>query len=147
MTEVRIEMGRVELPSGEWGVVPEQNRRERGHTFYPPFEDLAKIPALYATDGQAVEEKTIYLHYFTGGSDWYIAELDPKTGVAFGWARVNYPSGEWGYVNLIELEELCIAPRAVSQGGRLVGIYPQILVERDLHFTPTLARDCLPDDY
>jgi len=58
VTEVRIEKGRVELPSGEWGVVPEQNRRERGHAFYPPFED------------QAVEEKTIYLHYFTGGSDW-----------------------------------------------------------------------------
>ena len=146
MTEVHIAQGRVELPAGTWGVVPEQHRHERGHAFYPSFEDLAKIPALYDTDSQPVDEKTIHLHYFTANADWYIAELDPTTGLAFGWASVNYPTGEWGYTHLVELEELCIAPRAVTRAGRPVGVIPTVLVERDLHFAPTLARDCIPSD-
>jgi hypothetical protein len=108
----------------------------RGHDFYPPLVDLAKIPDLYATDGQAFEEKVCHIHYFTGGSDWYIAELDPSTGLAFGWARVNYPEGEWGYVHLVELEELYIVPTA-RQGYLTL----PVLVERDLDFTPTRAAD------
>lgn len=119
-----------------WGVIPEQNRNARGHEFYPPFADLAKIPELYATDEQPFEEKVCYIHYFTGGSDWYIAEIDPATGLAFGWARINYPQGEWGYIHLVELEELYLAPDPRPEYLRL-----PILVERDLDFSPTRAAD------
>ena len=146
MTDVRIEQGRVQLPSGAWGVVPEQNRERRGHAFYPDFEALAKIPALYATDGQPAGEKIIHLHYFSANADWYIAELDPTEGVAFGWARVNYPEGEWGYSHLVELEELCAPARAVSFGGNPIGIIPPVMVERDLHFTPLPAAECIRGD-
>ncbi|MEV7925985.1 hypothetical protein [Kitasatospora sp. NPDC088779] len=126
----------VEPASWSWGAMPEQNRHARGHEFYPPFADLATIPELYATDGQAVEEKTLHIHYFTGNSDWYIAEVDQSTGLAFGWARVNYPDGEWGYIHLVELEELYLKPAA--QPGFLA---LPIMVERDIHFTPTRAAD------
>lgn len=144
MTDERIVEGGIELPAGRWGVVPEQNRRQRGHAFYPPFDDLAKIPALYATDGQPFAEKTIHLHYFTANSDWFIAELDPTEGVAFGWARVNYPEGEWGYIHLVELEELALPPRLVVDADGKRGLILPVLVERDLHFTPSPAAECVP---
>ncbi|MFD9691872.1 DUF2958 domain-containing protein [Kitasatospora sp. NPDC059088] len=126
----------VEPGTWSWGAMPEQNRQARGHEFYPPFADLAKIPELYATDGQPFEQKVCHLHYFTGGSDWYIAEVDPSSGLAFGWARVNYPEGEWGYIHLVELEELYLTPAA-----RPGALALPIMVERDLHFTPTRAAD------
>ncbi|WP_052069536.1 DUF2958 domain-containing protein [Streptacidiphilus albus] len=124
----------IEPGTWAWGAMPEQNRHIRGHAFYPPFAELAKIPGLYATEDQPVGDKVFHIHYFTGGSDWYIAEVDPSTGLAFGWARVNYPTGEWGYIHLVELEELCVTPSA-CQGQVAV----PIIVERDLHFTPTRA--------
>ncbi|MEY9846093.1 hypothetical protein ABH940_003178 [Streptacidiphilus sp. BW17] len=126
----------VEPGAWSWGVMPEQNRHARGHEFYPPFADLAKIPELYATDGQEFAGKVCHIHYFTGGSDWYIAELDPSSGLAFGWARVNYLTGEWGYIHLVELEELYLTPAA--RPGHLA---VPILVERDLDFAPTRAAD------
>ena len=134
MTDLRSTNG--EPGNWSWGVMPEQNRHVRGHEFYPSFADLAKIPKLYATEGQPFEEKVCHIHYFTGGSDWYVAELDPANGLAFGWARVNYPEGEWGYIHLVELEELYL--RLVARPGRLP---VRILVERDLGFAPTRAAD------
>ncbi|WP_052707822.1 DUF2958 domain-containing protein [Streptomyces rubellomurinus] len=134
MTE--LNSATVEPGTWSWGAMPEQNRRARGHEFYPPFADLAKIPELYATEGQPVDQKICHLHYFTGGSDWYIAEVDPASGLAFGWARVNYSEGEWGYIHLVELEELYLTP-AVRPGS----VALPILVERDLHFAPTRAAD------
>ncbi|MEU3562791.1 DUF2958 domain-containing protein [Kitasatospora sp. NPDC006786] len=133
---IELHSANVEPASWAWGAMPEQNRHARGHEFYPPFADLEKIPELYATDGQSFEEKVLHIHYFTGGSDWYIAEVDPASGLAFGWARVNYPEGEWGYIHLVELEELYLTPTA--KPGHLV---LPIMVERDLDFTPTRAAD------
>jgi hypothetical protein len=112
------------------------NRKRRGHDFYPGFDALANIPAIYATDDLEFDEKTIHLHYFTGGSDWLITELDPATGEAFGWARVNYPTGEWGYIDLPELEQLATPARRVPMGDGSTGIVLPAIVERDLHFTP-----------
>ena len=41
----------------------EIHRRERGHAFYPPAEVLAGIPPLYGTEGVALADKVICLHY------------------------------------------------------------------------------------
>lgn len=140
MDGLSSENGRITLPSGTWGVVPEQNRQQRGHDFYPSFAELAKIPPLGQTDGLPAAEVKVHLHYFTANCDWYITELDPTDGTAFGWARVNYPEGEWGYVNLNELEELYIPARRVA-----LGIALPVIVERDLYFEPALATDCIRD--
>src|SRR5260370_40568105 len=78
----------------------------RGHTFMPPPEVLAEIPALYATDRVEPDDKIIHVHYFSAGSDHWVAELNPETGEAFGYTRLaSYPEGaEWGYSDLGELE-------------------------------------------
>lgn len=106
--------------------LPETQRRRRGHDFYPP--NPTTVPVLYATDGQDFAEKMIYLHYFVGGCDWWIAEYDPATGEGFGYACLGDPQcAEWGYIDLPELEALRVQ-------GRLV-------VERDLHWTPCRFGD------
>lgn len=142
MGTVNIVDGVVTLPSGRWAVPPEMNRERRGHDFYPAFDVLADIPAIYATDEVVADEKLIHLHYFTGGSDWLIAELDPTTGEAFGWARVSYPVGEWGYIYLPELEQLALPARRVPVAAGIDGIIPPIVVERDLQFTPRTFSQC-----
>jgi hypothetical protein len=45
------------------------------------------------------------LHYFYGGGDWYITELDKETNEAYGYAILNgdTQNSEFGYMNLNEL--------------------------------------------
>ena len=117
----------------------EQHRRERGHDFYPPAADLASIPPLYATEDIPLSAKTLHLHYFVRGCDWWIAELDPDTGLAFGYACLHgdAANAEWGYVNLAELESLYQpAHIQTDDRGRPARILPHLIVERDLHWTP-----------
>ena len=54
----------------------------------PTPDQLAKIPRLYDTENTPVQDKMIHLHFFFGGSDWYIAEF------------------EWGYISFAELQEI-----------------------------------------
>lgn len=111
-------------------VTQETNRLLRGHRFFPPCELVATIPGLYATDGVG-DERIIYMHYFVGACDWWLAELDPVKNVAFGYACLGDPQcAEWGYVNLVELEAIL-----VQRGGL------PILVERGLYWRPTAVRD------
>lgn len=68
---------------------------------------LATMPRTYQTDGQG-DAAMIHLHYFRGGSDWYITELD-KLGdgrqQAFGFVILNgdVHSAELGYISIEEL--------------------------------------------
>ncbi len=127
------------------GLPAEINSERRGHAFYPSAESLEAIPGLYATDAVGAADKTIHLHYFTGGCDWLIAEFDRATGEAFGWARVNYPVGEWGYIYLPELEQIMIPGRRVPLGKGQTGYQLPIIVERDLDFTPRTFSQCVSD--
>ncbi len=74
-----------------------------------------------------------FLHFFYGGSDWWITEWDGKD-TFFGFACLNgdWQMAEWGYVSLSELK---------STGK----------VELDFFFTPVLMWDILrkedADDY
>lgn len=113
---------------------PRSGATSAGHAFYPPKTALDRIPALYDTDGTPLEHKTIHAHYFAAWGDWYVAELDPATGEAFGWARLGADDtqGEWGYMDLPALESF-----------RKERGLPHF-VERDLHFDPQAAADCLP---
>jgi hypothetical protein len=70
-------------------------------------------------------DKQLHAHYFVGGCDWYVAELDPETGDAFGYADLGH--GEWGYFNLVEME------RTVASGW--------LVVERELDFRLTTPRE------
>ena len=72
----------------------------------PPPEKLAGLPAIYATDDTDCQDKLIYLHFFIGGCDWYVAEFDGED-VFFGYVNLNdSQNAEWGYFSLHELEEI-----------------------------------------
>jgi len=49
----------------------------KGNTMWntPTEDQLSKIPRLYETEHIPAEEKLIYLHFFIGDCDWFIAEL------------------------------------------------------------------------
>lgn len=98
--------------------LPETNRTWRGHRFYG--EDVLSAPPLYATEDIEREDKEVVAHFFLGSSNWWIIEVNPEDGIAFGFCLLNgdWHNAELGYVSLIELE-----------GIRIHGM---LLVERDL---------------
>jgi hypothetical protein len=75
----------------------------------PTKERLARIPKLYDTEEVPVQGKEIYLHFFLGGSDWFISETDGED-IMFGFCILNndYEMAEWGYVSLSELRSIKI---------------------------------------
>ena len=60
---------------------------------------VARVPKLYGQDG--IKDKVIYLHYFYGNQDWYVAELDKSTGECYGYADFGY-GAELGYMSIPE---------------------------------------------
>jgi len=62
----------------------------------PPSLDLLnQVPRLYATEHIAAKEKLIYLHFFIGGCDWYVAEYDGDN-LFFGFVILNDDFGNMG---------------------------------------------------
>ena len=107
--------------------LPETQLERRGHVFYD--EQLKTIPPLYATEDVEAENKVIHAKFFGGSATWYVAELDPESGVAFGFCNLgNDEDAEWGYTSLLELESLS------AHGGLLI-------IERDCFFEPTRFGD------
>ena len=85
---------------------------------------VASMPKTYDQDGKG-DEAVAYLHYFHGGSDWYITEKDMDGGVdqAFGYTVLNgdTENAELGYISIAELTECG--------------------VDLDLHFEPRTLRE------
>ena len=104
----------------------ERNRRRRGHDFLNATI-LRTIRVLYATEETPLAEKTIYSHYFVGACNWYVSDLHPITGQAFGDTDLGIGCPEWGNFDLVKMEE------AVVNGW--------VAIERDLGFAPAKARD------
>lgn len=96
---------------------------EEGAFFCAKFQEMHDLiqamPKTYDQDGKG-DEAIVTLHYFSGGSDWYITEKDVDGGVeqAFGFAILNgwLDDAELGYISIQEL---------VAHG-----------VQLDLYFTP-----------
>lgn len=98
----------------------------RGHAFMPEPDVLDAVPAPYTTEGVPLMNKTLHLHYFVAGCDWYVAEIDPRTRLAFGYVNLGDPlNAEWGYFSLYELAEAIVH----HPSGAL------LVVERDLDWT------------
>jgi Protein of unknown function (DUF2958) len=122
-------------------MLTETHRALRGHDFSPPANVLVGIPPLYGTEHVRVDRKVICLHYFTGASDWWIAELDPETGIAFGYVCLNgdKANAEWGYISLPELEAIYLTAKVRTDDttGSIVSmVIGPVIVERDLHWQP-----------
>lgn len=74
----------------------------------PTPEELRRIPSLYATEERRTREIEIYMHFFLGASDWYMAEYDKKDRLFFGYTILNgdLENAEWGYTSYDELRDL-----------------------------------------
>lgn len=102
----------------------------------PHFEEIlraladriAGAPRTYETDGQGAQARAV-LHYFKGGCDWWIVELDAGAdgdraedfqSQAFGVASLGFEP-ELGYISIPELLragaelDLYFTPRAVGE--------------------------------
>lgn len=92
----------------------------------PSEQKLARIPRLYETESIPLLEKTVYLHFFIGGCDWYIVEYDGDD-LFFGYAILNgdMVNAEWGYVSFHELRSIKIGFAEV---------------DCDLHWQPVPAK-------
>ena len=75
----------------------------------PTEDQLSKIPLFYETENISAEEKLIYIHFFIGACDWFIAEYDGDD-TFFGFAILNsdYEMAEWGYISFDELKSILI---------------------------------------
>ena len=73
----------------------------------PTRKQLDRIPRLYETENIPAEDKLIYIHFFIGGCDWYIAEYDGDD-LFFGFAILNsdFEMAEWGYISFAELKSI-----------------------------------------
>ena len=93
----------------------------------PSKIQLSKIPKLYSTEDIPCKNKKIYMHFFIGGSDWYITEFDGDDTM-FGYAILNDDTemAEWGYVSLSELKK-------IKMGF--------VEVDREIHWKKTKAED------
>ena len=98
--------------------------RLRGHKFLPA--SARDIPSLDANAENALDDIVIHLRFFTnaGSAYWLVAQYDPETEIAWGFAEVVAGFGEWGSFSLRELRELCVIKQVF-----------RIIVERDTIFT------------
>jgi len=73
----------------------------------PSKERLDKIPRLYETENVPLKDKLIWLHFFIGGSEWFICEYDGED-LFFGFCILNndLEMAEWGYVSFNELQSI-----------------------------------------
>lgn len=115
------------LSTSQYQSMLELCKGEEGDFFESKFEEMAdRISAMPKTyDTQNIADPIVSLHYFMGGSDWYIIEKDVEDGVsqAFGYAILNgdLMCAELGYISIAELVEFNIGFQRV---------------ELDLHFVP-----------
>ena len=94
----------------------------------PTDKQLSKIPKLYATQNTRPENKKIYMHFFIGDTDWYIAEYDGED-LFYGFTILNgwVNDAEWGYISYKELQSLRVPPG--------------FEVDRDMYWTVVKAGD------
>ncbi len=73
----------------------------------PTQQRLAQIPKLYETENTPTMDKLIYLHFFLGNSDWYVAECN-GTDTFWGFVILNGDllNAEWGYFTIHKLDRL-----------------------------------------
>jgi hypothetical protein len=109
--------------------VAELMRGEEGQFFIDKMVELAHLVDAMPVTYQQQDEKdpVAYLHYFYGGSDWYITEKDVEGEVhqAYGFACLNgdMMNAEYGYISIAELAAVKL------QFG--------MTVDLDFHFEPT----------
>jgi hypothetical protein len=104
-----LEVIRPYLSSSQLRTLVQQCDGEEGAFFKQKLLEIRHVietmPRTYGQDGLG-EAAIVHLHYFVGGCDWWITELDVTDGVsqAFGLASMGYEP-ELGYISITELIE------------------------------------------
>lgn len=109
-TTAAIPLVRPFLSRSQLAAMLEGCRGEEQEFFMTMFvslsERIAGMPKTYEQDGLGLQA-VVHLHYFLGGSDWYITEKDIEGGVqqAFGYAVLNGDEecAELGYISIEEI--------------------------------------------
>lgn len=72
------------------------------------YED---IPNLYEQEGKGYNA-VAYLHYFVGGTDWWITEYNKSTGKMFGYVVLNedWQMSEFGYIDSSFFKDNSLSP-------------------------------------
>lgn len=94
-------------------VIRSLTKGEEGQFFKDKMDEILNtvntMPKTGETDGQG-HKAIVHLHYFYGGSDWWITERDMevKQYQAFGYACLNgdWEMSEFGYISIEELKDL-----------------------------------------
>jgi len=69
--------------------------------------ELDQIPRLYKTDHIATENILIYLRFFLGGCDWFIAEYNgDDLFFRFTILSSDYDMAEWDRISFSELKAI-----------------------------------------
>ena len=73
----------------------------------PTAELLASIPRLYQTEDIPLKDKLVHIHFFIGGTDFYICEYN-GTDTFWGFVILNgdYEMAEFGYISFDELKSI-----------------------------------------
>ena len=73
----------------------------------PRQEKLNQVPMLYSTEYIALPDKTIHIHFFLGGCDWYVCEHD-GSDLFWGFACLNGDliNAEFGYISYSDLKAI-----------------------------------------
>lgn len=100
------------MPRMELSVLRLSLKGEEGAFFASKLQELANVvhamPKTYETDDKDAADVQVHLHYFKGGSDWYITEKDKSgkgTEQCFGYSVLNgdIECAELGYISIDEL--------------------------------------------
>jgi hypothetical protein len=83
-------------------------KREYQDAIYIINKAVKDMPTTYSTEG--IEDKKVYLHYFSPSADWHIVEKDMSASVDghlqdFGYADLGY-GAELGYISINELKSI-----------------------------------------
>lgn len=70
------------------------------------YQELEKLPALYATDGMKGDLPAVKLFTPWANATWILWEYDPEQQTGFGLCDLGLGFPEMGYVSLEEVAEL-----------------------------------------
>jgi len=126
---------KVPMSLAQWKSVQHAMKGEEGAYFVEIVAELQKtfdtMPRVYEQGGKG-DEAVAYLHYFIGGSDWWITERDITPGQyqAFGFVCLNgdKENAELGYINLHEVTlvgaelDFHFKPRRLAEIKKEVGL-------------------------
>ena len=133
------------MPKLQQMAVLENDKSEEVQFFIDKIKELEAI----FVDAKKIDQKTplmdkiVKIHYFYGGSDWFIFDYDPKNKVFFGYVVLNGDTqmSEAGYISVDELMsikrvELDFFWNQVPLGKALHSQYPSEFEE----YNPTAKK-------